>query len=129
MSEQGSDLLKFRDPDQAEVLYDRIESLMDAIGEEVTVMHVCGSHEEAIAEYGLRSNLPSELTVRMGPGCPVCVTDMPEIDEGLDLVEKGVTVTTFGDMYKVPGTERSLRDAEREGASVEVVYSASDAVE
>ncbi|MEF8774183.1 MAG: hydrogenase formation protein HypD, partial [Halobacteriales archaeon] len=129
MSARGSEVLKFRDPDRAEVLFDRIESLVDSIGREVAIMHVCGSHEEAIAKYGLRSNLPRELTVRMGPGCPVCVTDMPEIDEGIHLAEQGVTVTTFGDMYKVPGTEESLRDAERDGASVEVVYSATDAVE
>lgn len=127
---EGSDRLKFRDPDQAAALYDRIESLMDAIDRPVALMHVCGSHEEAIAKYGLRSNLPEALSVRMGPGCPVCVTDMPEIDEGIFLAhEEGVTVTTFGDMYRVPGTAQSLRDAERDGAHVEVVYSAEDAVE
>ena len=129
MSAEGSEVLKFRDSEQAEVLYDRLESLMDSIGREVAIMHVCGSHEEAIAKYGLRSNLPEDLSVRMGPGCPVCVTDMPEIDEGIHLAEQGVTVATFGDMYKIPGTEGSLRDAERDGASVEVVYSATDAVE
>jgi hydrogenase expression/formation protein HypD len=129
MTGGGSDRLKFRDADAASVLYDRIDALMDDIGESVAIMHVCGSHEEAIAKYGLRSDLPEALTVRMGPGCPVCVTDMPEIDEGLALAERGVTVATFGDMYRVPGTEKSLRDAERQGANVEVVYSASDAVD
>ncbi len=130
MSEAGSERLKFRDGDQAEVLYDRIETLMDGIGRPVALMHVCGSHEEAIAKYGLRNNLPEDLSVRMGPGCPVCVTDMPEIDEGIYLATaEGVTITTFGDMYRVPGTAKSLRDAERDGAHVEVVYSASDAVE
>ena len=128
MSEDGA-VLRFRDEEQATALYDRIDTLMNAIGEPVALMHVCGSHEEAIAKYGLRSRLPSMLSVRMGPGCPVCVTNMSEIDEGIALAEAGVTVATFGDMYRVPGTEGSLRDAKRNGASVTVVYSASDAVE
>ncbi|MFW6265673.1 MAG: hydrogenase formation protein HypD, partial [Halanaeroarchaeum sp.] len=129
MTDEEEPILRFRDDEQAAALYDRIDALMDAIGEPVSLMHVCGSHEEAIAKYGLRHNLPSDLSVRMGPGCPVCVTDMPEIDEGIALAEAGVTVATFGDMFRVPGTEGSLRDAKRNGANVEVVYSAADAVE
>jgi hydrogenase expression/formation protein HypD len=40
-------------------------------------MHVCGSHEQAIARFGLRAAFPRELNVIMGPGCPVCITDVP----------------------------------------------------
>ena len=46
-------------------------------------MHVCGSHEQAIARFGLRTTFPKALNVIMGPGCPVCITDMPEVDEGV----------------------------------------------
>ena len=48
-------------------------------------MHVCGSHEQAIARFGLRAVLPRALNVIMGPGCPVCITDVPEVDEGVAL--------------------------------------------
>ena len=67
-------------------------------------MHVCGSHEQAIARFGLRATLPRALNVIMGPGCPVCITDVPEVDEGVALARQGVRIATYGDMVKVPGT-------------------------
>jgi hydrogenase expression/formation protein HypD len=125
----SSETLQFRNPDQAEQLADRLDSLMAEIDGRVTLMHVCGSHEQAIAKFGLRSLLPDGLSVRMGPGCPVCVTNMPEVDEAVALAEAGATVATYGDMFRVPGTEKSLADARADGADVEVVYSASEAVD
>jgi hydrogenase expression/formation protein HypD len=92
-------------------------------------MHVCGSHEQAIAKFGLRSVLPKPLNVIMGPGCPVCVTDVPEVDEAVVLAQDGKIIATYGDMVKVPGTSKSLGDAQTEGARIEVVYSAAQAVE
>lgn len=121
--------LQFRDPDAATELADRLEELMNEISEPVNVMHVCGSHEQAIAKFGLRSLLPDGLSVRMGPGCPVCVTNMPEVDEAVSLAEDGAIVVTYGDMYRVPGTSKSLADASAEGADVEIIYSVSEAVE
>ena len=120
--------LSFRDPERADELIARLESLADAIGD-VRVMHVCGSHEEAIAEFGLRSVLPEPVSVAMGPGCPVCVTDQPEVDEAIQLAEAGHVVATYGDMLRVPGSDGSLADARDEGADVRTVYSASEAVE
>ena len=121
--------LQFRDPDAAERLERRLEALMADIDEPVDVMHVCGSHEQAIAKFGLRTMLPDGLSVRMGPGCPVCVTNMPEVDEAVALAREGALVATYGDMYRVPGTNESLADASATGADVEIVYSASEAVE
>ena len=92
-------------------------------------MHVCGSHEQSIAKFGLRSALPRRLSVIMGPGCPVCVTDMPEVDEAVALALDGKVVATYGDMLKVPGTAMSLAEAEAQGGRVEVVYSASQAID
>ncbi|MFB6072168.1 MAG: hydrogenase formation protein HypD [Halobacterium sp.] len=125
----SEDALQFRDPETARELADRLDALMDDVGEPVDVMHVCGSHEQAIAKFGLRSVLPDDLSVRMGPGCPVCVTNMPEVDEAVALAEQGAVVATYGDMFRVPGTERSLADAKADGARVEVVYSASEAAD
>ena len=75
-------------------------------------MHVCGSHEQAIAKFGLRAAFPRDLNVIMGPGCPVCITDLPEIDEAVALARQGVRIATYGDMVRVPGTAGSLADAQ-----------------
>jgi hydrogenase expression/formation protein HypD len=122
--------VRFRDPDLARRLAETIARVTDEIGRSpVSVMHVCGSHEQAIAKFGLRAVFPKTLNVIMGPGCPVCVTDVPEVDEGVVLARQGVTIATYGDMVKVRGTVQSLADAQADGADVRVVYSAAQAVE
>jgi hydrogenase expression/formation protein HypD len=121
--------LKFRDPAMARELAQTLERLMVEIGRPVSVMHVCGSHEQAIAKFGLRSLFPKSLTVIMGPGCPVCVTDVPEVDEGVVLARMGIRIATYGDMLKVPGTVQSLADAQADGAKIDVIYSPSQVVE
>jgi hydrogenase expression/formation protein HypD len=122
--------LKFRDPLKARALAEALSRLTREIGRQpVSVMHVCGSHEQAIAKFGLRSSFPKELNVIMGPGCPVCITDLPEVDEAVVLAGRGVRIATYGDMVRVPGTVKSLGDAQAEGARIEVVYSVAQAVE
>lgn len=92
------------------------------------IMHVCGTHEQSIVQYGLRSLLPDTVEIIAGPGCPVCITPKYDIDTAVFLTKKGMVVTTFGDMYKVPSTE-SLSDAKSRGADIRIVYSISNAVE
>jgi hydrogenase expression/formation protein HypD len=121
--------LKFRDPARARGLAEAIARNVAAIGRPLSVMHVCGSHEQAIARFGLRAVLPPGLDLIMGPGCPVCVTDGPEVDEAVALAAQGATVCTYGDMLRLPGTARSLADAKADGGRVEVVYSVAQAVE
>ncbi len=122
--------LKFRDPVLARRLARTIARVTAEIGRSpVSVMHVCGSHEQAIAKFGLRAAFPKDLNVIMGPGCPVCITDMPEVDEGVALARQGHVIASYGDMLKVRGTVLSLSDVQAEGARVEVVYSATQAVE
>jgi hydrogenase expression/formation protein HypD len=122
--------LKFRDPERARALAEALRHEVEAIGHApVSVMHVCGSHEQAIARFGLRAVFPRALEVIMGPGCPVCVTDTPEVDEAVALAAQGARVCTYGDMLRLPGTSRSLADAQAEGGKVEVVYSVAQAVE
>jgi hydrogenase expression/formation protein HypD len=95
----------------------------------IKIMHVCGSHEHTIMENGLRTLLPKEVEVVAGPGCPVCCVPAREIDECLELIDKGVTIATFGDMLRVPGSNRSLAEAKAEGADVRIVYGIGNAVE
>jgi hydrogenase expression/formation protein HypD len=122
--------LKFRDPATARALAGALAHLLRQIGRApVSVMHVCGSHEQAIAKFGLRATFPTGLNVIMGPGCPVCITDSPEVDEAVVLAGQGVPIATYGDMLKVPGTVKSLADAQAEGAKVHVVYSVAQAVD
>ncbi len=128
MREAGAEL-KFREPARARALADALGHLVARAGRRIAVMHVCGSHEQAIARFGLRAALPPRLDVIMGPGCPVCVTDVPEVDEAVALARQGVRIATYGDMLKVPGTACSLADERSRGAAIDVVYSIAQAVE
>lgn len=122
--------LKFRDPTRAERLVRTLARTVAQIDHApVTVMHVCGSHEQAIAKFGLRSAFPRGLNVIMGPGCPVCITDTPEVDEGVVLARQGVHIATYGDMVRVPGTVMSLADAQTDGAKIHIVYSTDQVVD
>ena len=97
----------------------------------VQLMEICGTHTVAITKGGLRSLLPDGLRLVSGPGCPVCVTDQAYIDQAVHLARQvpGAIVATYGDMVRVPGALGSLELARSEGARVEVVYAAHDAVE
>jgi hydrogenase expression/formation protein HypD len=121
--------LSFRDPAQAQALTTRLAELVARSDRPLAVMHVCGSHEQAIARYGLRSRLPAGLEVLMGPGCPVCVTDAPEVDEAVALATSGLHILTYGDMMRVPGSTLSLDEVRAQGAKVTVIYAATQAVE
>jgi hydrogenase expression/formation protein HypD len=117
----------FRDPRLASKLSERIGRL--AGDRRIMLMHVCGTHEASIVQYGLRSLLPPNLEVRSGPGCPVCVTSPGEIEAAVELsLRENVVVTTFGDMLRVPSGSGSLADAKTKGGQVRVVYSVSDSV-
>jgi hydrogenase expression/formation protein HypD len=128
-AERGGRELEFRDATRATLLVSALRRVSAQIGRRVRLMHVCGSHEQAIARFGLRANLPPDLDLVMGPGCPVCVTDAPEIDRAIALARRGAVIVTYGDMLRVPGTSLSLGDVRAEGAAVEVVYGASQAAD
>ncbi len=123
----GTEVFRLRDPALSRRLADLIHKL--APPHPVKIVHVCGTHEAAIAEHGLRSLLPEGVEVYEGPGCPVCVTSTADINLAVKLaLEEGAIVCTFGDMLRVPGTELTLEEARAEGADVRVVLSAADAV-
>ncbi|MGQ9542771.1 MAG: hydrogenase formation protein HypD [Candidatus Bathyarchaeia archaeon] len=118
-------MYRFRDEPTAERILERLASM----GLNLTLMHVCGTHQDTIVRYGLDLLLKRcGVDVRQGPGCPVCVTTMGEVEEAVALARFGKTIVTFGDMLRVPGASGSLADVRAEGAKVKVVYSISDAV-
>ena len=97
-------------------------------GPPVRVMEVCGTHTHEIFRLGVRKILPKQVELISGPGCPVCVTPAEFIDETIWLaLEKGVTICTFGDLVRVPGSKKSLATARAEGGKIQVVYSPTDA--
>ena len=91
-------------------------------------MEVCGTHTHEIFRLGIRKLLPKQVELISGPGCPVCVTPVSYIDEAVYLaLEKSVTICTFGDLVRVPGSKKSLADARSEGGKIHIVYSPADA--
>lgn len=120
--------LLFRNPEQAHSIAEKIKEIAPKKSQ-VKFCHVCGTHEWTITHFGLRSLLPPNVEVIAGPGCPVCIVPAAEIDEAVQLAQKGVVVTCFGDVLRVPGSQSSLLEAKANGADVRIVYALSDAVE
>lgn len=122
---------RFRDPQPAQGLIAAIKGLLAASPSAgpLRIMEFCGGHTHAILRYGLRQALAPEVELLSGPGCPVCVTAMSDIDGAMALAaQPGVILATFGDMLRVPGSRASLLHARARGADVRVVYSALDAL-
>lgn len=94
-----------------------------------TLMEICGGQTHAIMRNGLDQLLPPEIELVHGPGCPVCVTPLEQIDRALAIAERpDVIFTSFGDMLRVPGSQHDLFSIRARGGQVKVVYSPLDAV-
>ena len=105
-------------------------------GRPLTFMEVCGTHTMAAARAGLRSLLPPKVRLVSGPGCPVCVTPVGYVDHAIALAARPeITLVTFGDLGRVPGSRRDLEApaptlarAKARGADVRVAYSPLEAL-
>ncbi len=94
-----------------------------------TLMEVCGGQTHAIVKYGLNEMLPQAIELVHGPGCPVCVTPVEQIDRACAIAARPeVIFCSFGDMLRVPGTTTDLLRVKAAGGDVRVVYSPLDAV-
>ena len=92
-------------------------------------MEVCGGQTHAIVRFGLDEMLPAEVTLIHGPGCPVCVTPLEMIDKAIAIASRpDVIFCSFGDMLRVPGSDRDLLSVKAAGGDVRIVYSPLDAV-
>lgn len=117
---------EFRDPAAARRLLDDISA---TVTRPWAIMEVCGGQTHSIIRNGIDELLPEGLTLVHGPGCPVCVTPLEMIDRALAIAaEPGVIFCSFGDMLRVPGSERDLFAVRSDGGDVRVVYSPLDAV-
>lgn len=124
-------LKNFSDPALCKGLLKTLEQRLDELGRPLRFMEVCGTHTVSIFRSGLRSLLPAAVTHLSGPGCPVCVTHDREVAAYMELAAKeGVIIATFGDLMRVPGPGgKSLKEAQAQGARVQVVYSPHDALD
>lgn len=126
-------LPNFNDPSLGREMLTHVQELLrqwtDKSGRRLVLMEVCGTHTVAFSKSGIRELLKPFLELKSGPGCPVCVTDQQDIDNMLALAAvPGITIATFGDMMRVPGSSGNLAQARAEGADVQVVYSPLAAV-
>jgi hydrogenase expression/formation protein HypD len=95
-----------------------------------TIMEVCGGQTHTFVRSGILHRLPKGVRLIHGPGCPVCVTPLEQIDKALALAARpDVIFTSFGDMLRVPGSECDLLQIRARGGAVQVVYSPLDALE
>ena len=94
-----------------------------------TLMEVCGGQTHTIVKQGIDEALPEGARMIHGPGCPVCVTPLEQVDKALAIAARpDVIFTSFGDMLRVPGTSTDLLALRARGADVRIVYSPLDAL-
>src|ERR1700757_3548267 len=93
------------------------------------LMEICGGQTHTIMRYGLDDLLPEGLEPVHGPGCPVCVTPLETIDKAIALAaQPDVTLVSYGDMLRVPGSHSDLFRAKAQGADIRIAYSPMEAV-
>ena len=118
---------EFHDPDLARRLLDEIH---DTVTQPWALMEVCGGQTHTIIRNGIDQLLPDPVRMIHGPGCPVCVTPLEMIDRALAIASQpDVVFCSFGDMIRVPGSEKDLFRVKSEGGDVRIVYSPLDAVQ
>ena len=120
-------LTEYRDPALARRLIGRI---LSTATRRWVLMEVCGGQTHTIVKQGIDELLEPVIEMIHGPGCPVCVTPLEQIDKALHLASRhDVIFTSFGDMLRVPGSTCDLQQVRSRGGQVRVVYSPLDALE
>jgi hydrogenase expression/formation protein HypD len=112
---------------QKEIEY--INALSEKLKKTASFMEVCGTHTMQISKFGIRKLMPKNIKLISGPGCPVCVTPQEYIDKAIYILRNyDVIIVTFGDLYRVPGSESSLEKEKANGKDVRIVYSVEEAL-
>jgi hydrogenase expression/formation protein HypD len=117
---------EYRDP---QLVHAALDDIHKSVTRPWTIMEICGGQTHSIIRHGLDQLLPPQIELVHGPGCPVCVTSLESIDKALAIAsDPEVIFATYGDMLRVPGSERDLYSVRACGGDVRVVYSPLDAV-
>lgn len=110
-------------------MLDELHMLTEGIGRPLKLMEVCGTHTVEIFRHGIRDVIPKSIALLSGPGCPVCVTSVHDVDAAIAIAKNpDVILGTFGDMMRVPGGTESMLEARSKGADIRVLYSPMDAL-
>ncbi len=119
-------LTEYRDPELAKQV---LEEIKNTVTKPWKIMEVCGGQTHSLVKNGILNVLPKEISMVHGPGCPVCVTPLHLIDKAIYLAEeKEVILCSFGDMIRVPGSQKSILEAKAQGADIRILYSPLEAV-
>jgi hydrogenase expression/formation protein HypD len=106
-----------------------IKKIHDVSTRPWNIMEICGGQTHAFLRYGLDDLLPQKIRLLHGPGCPVCVTPLEQIDKAIHLAsQKNIIFCSFGDMVRVPGSHEDLLSVKSRGGDVRIVYSPMDAL-
>ena len=117
---------EFRDAELVKVVLEKIHQITL---HPWVIMEICGGQTHSIMQNGIDQLLPSQIELVHGPGCPVCVTSLELVDKALAIASlPNVILCSFGDMLRVPGSEKDLFSVRAAGGQVKIVYSPLDAV-
>jgi hydrogenase expression/formation protein HypD len=120
-------LSEYRDPELVEEFIREIHRITTKTW---TLMEICGGQTHSLVKNGILDMLPKKINMVHGPGCPVCVTSISVIDEAIHLANQpGTILCSFGDMLRVPGSDKSLLEVKAEGGDVRILYSPLEAVQ
>ena len=119
-------LKEYRD---REIIEKLLAEINKAVSKPWNIMEICGGQTHSLVKNGIIHMLPESIHMIHGPGCPVCVTPQSLINDAIELSERdNVILCSFGDMLRVPGSEKNLLEAKATGGDIRIVYSPLEAV-
>jgi hydrogenase expression/formation protein HypD len=117
---------EYRDPGIAKAL---VAEIRQRTTRHWVLMEICGGQTHTLMRYGIDELLPKDVELVHGPGCPVCVTPLETIDHSIELASRpDVTLVSYGDMLRVPGSQSDLFRVRAAGGDVRIVYSPMEAL-
>src|ERR1035438_7672950 len=117
---------EYRDPKLARSL---VAEIAATVTRPWVLMEICGGQTHTLMRYGIDELLPPEVELVHGPGCPVCVTPLEIVDKAVEIAaQPGVIFVSYGDMLRVPVSQKDLFQVKAEGGDVRIAYSPMEAV-
>lgn len=117
---------EYRDPKIARIL---VHQIAERVTRPWVLMEICGGQTHTIMRYGIDELIPREVELVHGPGCPVCVTPIEIIDKAIAIASRpDVTLVSYGDMLRVPGSRDDLFQVKARGGDVRIAYSPMEAL-
>jgi hydrogenase expression/formation protein HypD len=117
---------EYRDPRLARAL---VSEMARKVTRPWVLMEICGGQTHTLMRYGIDELIPQQIELVHGPGCPVCVTPVEIIDKAVAIASRsGVTLVSYGDMLRVPGSRSDLLRVKAQGGDVRIAYSPMEAL-